>query len=330
MKKRQPLTLNDKVLKPPIFIGGEGRSGTRLLRHVIGKNKNIFEIEKETYIFGTSSLKTSMLFTKLALTASKDNLTLAVLTSMFYPLEGAYKKIKNNNYPQFIKDLLKSIKELEEYRSVKNKYDCFNLCANYLTQAENKTRWVEKTPSNIFNFNEIVSLYPEAKFIIIFRDPRAVCLSWFSKDKYKTTLAVSLRWNKIISQMNKLANDYKENVYSVKYEDLVLNPKQEITRICDFIEEDFDPEMLNIEVVNTHFKDSSSKSGFNKEAVSRWKRSLSKNQKLLIDLITKKNRNGLGYEDSSEKPHNIPSFMKFTLGQPLLTTINKLQKVISL
>ena len=136
----QKLEINGKKLKPPIFIGGEGRSGTRLLRNIIGNHKNIFEIERETYLFGKSSVKKNQLFEKLIKNNDTDALTLSILTSMIYKNTIAYKKIMDKDFPEVVIKEFEELRTLGEYKTIKNKFDCFNLCANYLTDKYKKIR----------------------------------------------------------------------------------------------------------------------------------------------------------------------------------------------
>lgn len=329
---KQKLEINSKKLKPPIFIGGEGRSGTRLLRSIIGNHKNIFEIERETYLFGKSSLKKNKLFKKLVQSNDIDTLALSVLTSMIYKKEVAYEKIINREFPEEIIKQFEEIKVLDEYKTIKNKFDCFNLCANYLTYKSGKLRWVEKTPSNIYNVDEILECYPDAKIIIIYRDPRAVCLSWQKKDKRKSILGTSLSWKKAVHEMTKLASKRNHSVYMLKYQDLVLSPENEIKKLCEFINEEYDSSMMGkVNVVNSHFDDAKNKSGFNTAAIDRWKKELTWNQKLLIDIATKKERKVLGYPDSEEKLSfsDLAPFLFYLVKEPVELMWKKLSKVLN-
>lgn len=329
---KQKLEINDKKLKPPVFIGGEGRSGTRLLRSVIGKHKNIFEIERETYLFGKSSVKKNQLFEKLVKNNDIDTLTLSILTSMIYKKDIAYKKIINKEFPEEVINQFKEIKGLNEYKSIKNKFDCFNLCVNYLTNKYGRLRWVEKTPSNIYNMDEILNCYPDAKVIIIYRDPRAVCLSWLKKDKRKSILGALLSWKRAIKQTTKLLNERKNNIYVLKYTNLVLSPESEIKKLCEFIDEEFNPSMIKeINVVNSRFDKMENKSGFNSAAIDRWKKELTVSQKLLIDTITKNEREVLGYPDSDVKLSfsNLFPFIFCLSKEPIELVWKKLGKVLS-
>lgn len=326
----QSLELNNEKLKTPIFIGGEGRSGTRLLRSILGKHNNIFEIPRETYIFGKRSKKINNLYKALIKNNDFETLTLSILTSCFFRKDIAIEKSIKNDFDNNAKQLLTELKHLRKFKELTNEYDCFNLCANYLTLKAKKKRWVEKTPSNIYNISLIKESYPKAKIIIIYRDPRAVCFSWQKKETHKSTLASALSWMRSITKMIELEQAYSNNIYTIKYEDLITNSENELKNLCNFINEDFDTKMLDeIKVVNSYFPDSKDKAGLDTAPINRWKKGLSAPQILFIDLITNNKRKKVGYETTSIKltPTDIFSLILFSSFEPIKLMMQSLRSI---
>jgi hypothetical protein len=45
--------------------------------------------------------------------------------------------------------------------------------------------FLEKTPSHLFSYNKIVDIFPNAKFILITRDPRDIYASFIARDPSK-------------------------------------------------------------------------------------------------------------------------------------------------
>src|SRR3989338_8099593 len=87
---------------------------------------------------------------------------------------------------QFPKDVIEIHNKLKEHLVFNKKtifHDIFNFCINNITLSNNKKRWVEKTPNNIFKIPDILSVYPNAKFIEVCRDPRATFFSWKSAEQ---------------------------------------------------------------------------------------------------------------------------------------------------
>jgi len=119
--------------------------------------------------------------------------------------------------------------------------------------AEHKCKYLsEKTPDNIFVFSELVELFPEARFILVVRDPRAVISSLLqvrkkvlmqSKDaeiiKYTENfngVRAAIKFNRQLleSGFNAVKKAPEENLVVV-YRQLVLNPEAETKRICEFL-----------------------------------------------------------------------------------------------
>ena len=312
-----------KKLKAPIFIGGEGRSGTRLLRTVIGAHPNIFEIQRETYIFASNKFHES-----LANKNEFDLLTLSILTGMIFRREMAHKKTLEEDFPEEALKAFNEIRDLPEFKDLKDKYDVFDLAIKYLTIKDAKERWVEKTPYNIYSFDEILDHYPEAKMILIFRDPRPVCASWFKKDPKKSLIGICLNWNRAAKKMNDLLQKHPSQVMMIRYEDLVQDSEKTTKTICNFIGEDFSPKMLEIDVVNSQYQERGDK-GFSDHGFNRWKERLNEYQVHLINLLTKDNRVAMAYTDESSFPfYKIPIFLVFVLKEILSYPVNKFLKLL--
>ena len=102
------------------------------------------------------------------------------------------------------------------------------------------SRWMEKTPANIYCFMEIRSLFPSAKFVHIVRDGRDAAVSYFrrSNDPF---YAVS-RW--YYATLTGIQYRRWPNYYELRYEDLVEDPASELRRLCDFLDEPYSPDLL--------------------------------------------------------------------------------------
>ena len=278
-----------------IFIGGEGRSGTRLLRSLLGRHKNIFEIKRETYIFIDDYFKGNSELLK-AEKKDKKSLLFAVLAAMFYRKDIAKRKIHDQDYDKEFFEIIDQI----GYESINSRFDALDLLVTYFrdkagTQAQRA--WVEKTPQNIYYTENILGKYPEAKIIALIRDPRAVVASWIKKDLDKSLIGICLSWNKAARAIMRLGKTLgRKQFLRISYEELVCEPRITLQKICLFLEEPFDPAMLDeVSVVNTKFEDSKNRAGFDSSAVDRWRSTLSKEQIKLVDFLTRNPRKHFGY-----------------------------------
>lgn len=318
LKEKQP-DLKNIVLKPPIFICGSGRSGTKFLLNILGKHKNICSIEEESHLFVRHRVPNYFNYERFEKNNEFEKLALSMLSAMYYGVEIAEDMTRQEKFPKEVKELFQEISFLPEFKSVKSKFDIFDLCAKYLTLQENKKRWVEKTPGNIRNSRFILRLYPNAKFIEIYRDPRAVYLSWkYAKQLYfrRSNIFECLKvWRQFAGLGSELGETLKGQYYRLKYENLLNNPEGELKNICAYLNEEFDPGMLEIKVVNSFFEDIKNENGFSVIPLNRWKKGLSNNEKILIDLLTKKYRKDLNYPDSNAKLNifNLIPFIIFAI-----------------
>lgn len=285
----------------------------------LGNHKNIYSVKKEAQLFVNYKTKGFLYFDKYEKEKNIEKLTLSMLTQMFCGENNSCKIIKEGAFPEEIIKLFNEIKNANGFSELKDKYSVFDLCVKYLTLKENKKRWAEKTPNNIFNLNFILHLYPDAKFIEIYRDPRAVSLSWhhagFEYFKTSNIIECIKIWRSAISKGKELVSKLPYQYHQVKYEELINNPEKELRKICDFLEEEFDPRMLNAKIINNFFTDLENESGFSKIPLNRWKRGLNNNEKLFVDILTKKYRKISNYPDSDARltVFNFISFLIFTI-----------------
>jgi hypothetical protein len=106
-----------------------------------------------------------------------------------------------------------------------------------------KSRWGEKSPGHEYHIPTLLDWYPDAKILFMVRDPRAVYASmlrvpWGKKD---------ICWQMDIwkTSIDCLDNSRKDpRVTAVRYEDLVQETRKELTRLCEFIGEPFNEDMI--------------------------------------------------------------------------------------
>ena len=105
-------------------------------------------------------------------------------------------------------------------------------------------RWVEKTPRHLEVPELIVETWPHARIVRIVRDPRDAAVSLTKVPFGTPSLLTNLS---VLARMNEAAADfYRESgvALTVRYEDLVATPEPELRRMCEFIDVDYEPGML--------------------------------------------------------------------------------------
>jgi hypothetical protein len=107
-----------------------------------------------------------------------------------------------------------------------------------------KPRWGDKTPYYLRKMDVIRELLPEARFVHVLRDGRAVALSikdlWFGPS---TIEECAEHWVQRIDEARDTAKCL-QHYMEVRYEDLVREPESQLRRIAEFLELPFDPAMV--------------------------------------------------------------------------------------
>jgi hypothetical protein len=99
--------------------------------------------------------------------------------------------------------------------------------------------WVETTPMNIFYAKRLLTLYPNAKFIVMRRDPRDVIASLLTKNWGPNSALEGINWIEI-----RLRADHESikhipagQLLAINLEDLTsLNPDETFKKILNFLE----------------------------------------------------------------------------------------------
>lgn len=128
-------------------------------------------------------------------------------------------------------------------------------------------QWVgSKEVWTIEFFAPLARSYPDAKFIVIMRDPRAITASNLGSretypDQVGQTLSYTRHWRKYLAfilHYQQLAL-FTNRIHIVRYEDLITKPEEETQALCDFLEIEYTPAMLDTRNYIQYSKESSGK-----------------------------------------------------------------------
>ena len=114
-------------------------------------------------------------------------------------------------------------------------------------RGSSKPRCGEKTPYYVLLTERIALLFPSARFIHLYRDPRDVAASYLEQYWVRggTALRVASYIRYVFRRVEEAARHLgPERFCAVKYEDLVDHPERELRRVCAFLGEAYDPAML--------------------------------------------------------------------------------------
>lgn len=240
------------------LVGGMQRSGTSLLRAILGSHSNISMVQYDVPFW----IKYYDIY-------FGKNLSQNEYKKMVH-------KILANN--KFYKDNLNFNPEYFEscnnYRFI-NFYKCF---LKYYSDNYQKPIIGIKTPFNEFYYKEIKNSFNEIKFIHVVRNPLDVAASYkkarqniwggkYSSIRHIAKWSISTKYG--IERYEKKPEKY----LLIKYEDILDNPERAIIEVCNFLNIDFEKKMLEMnnhpgwEGTNTSHKSSSGKKTISKNSL---------------------------------------------------------------
>jgi hypothetical protein len=115
----------------------------------------------------------------------------------------------------------------------------------YYADHAGKPRWGGKTPGYLRKMAKIEKALPEARFVHLVRDGRDVAVSITGLHfGPRSVPEAAHRWAKrirVAREQGARVRHYTE----LRYEDLIQDPERSLRGICDFVELDWDPAMLD-------------------------------------------------------------------------------------
>jgi len=166
-----------------------------------------------------------------------------------------------------------------------------------------------KFPVHYSYTQQLLDWYPDCRLIHTTRDPKAVYASqankYLSPDQNALARAF-MRFKQFVHiniQTSWTAHIHRKfcglpNYRLVRYEDMVMDPEQEIRRICEFLEIEFVEGMLQPQRFGSSYKSAEQKNqGIDRSSLERWRSSISGFTAGVIDLLHPRALHILGYRD---------------------------------
>jgi hypothetical protein len=169
-----------------------------------------------------------------------------------------------------------------------------------------KSRWGEKTPGNLFYADVLLAMFPDAKFIHVVRDPRAGVSSMMGTTFFPNDIVFNaMSRHKFMTEGRRLLEQAVPAAQrmTLRYEDLVTEPEEIVSVLCDFLEEEFDPEMLAFYKESSRYMKEEAANSFNQAAtkpissdrLDAWKKRLSQDAIAKIESVCRQEMEEFGY-----------------------------------
>ncbi|MBC8147410.1 MAG: sulfotransferase [Bacteroidetes bacterium] len=290
-----------------IFIVGYMHSGTTLLQSIISSHSSVFSSRGETNFYKNLSYlkKQFPLSVKSDIIKYIQKCIKIIHGDSIIKLKQPYK---NETFYEIYNE---NTKDIYNIINTYNHENIFIKTFDYLAKKKNSAHWLEKTPTHLFHLDFITSLSCVKIFNII-RDPRDVLSS---KKKRKSTVYSTSRYSSIAERKFKSREktfhpvwdaiswnasvnayeNYKDDIFLVKYENLVCNPEETVRKICSYLELNFESQMLAQKMINPSDDSLLFKTGIKDSSVNSFKNGLNKQEIYIIQQISKGYLGDFGY-----------------------------------
>jgi hypothetical protein len=293
----------------PFFIIGAQRSGTTLVRLILNNHSKVAIPEEGTFwmpLFRAMRGRFNQPIDPRLLKAYIN----------YIKVNDQFKTWKMDAESVFDTIIQKGVITLPQLMS--QLYQTFASCGG-------KPFWGDKTPSFFRMVSELHHMFPKAKFIHVIRDGRDVYLSMKGIEKGRENVAVAaLEWSYKINKARHQLNTLPSGVFhELKYESLVLSPQHEIKAICEFLNIEYEPAMLDFwkssdKYIGTHHS-ALIFQPISHDSREKWRHQLSKKDNEIFELVAYKTLHELEYPLISGKANSlrwIKAALKLVFGLP--------------
>ncbi len=219
------------VTSEPVFpqFVGCGRSGTTLLRNMFDAHSAL-AMTHESHFIGPMA-----------------------------KVRSRYESPSGFNHDAFVSDLFRDanfVRQGLSFEAVKSALDAAGpttyagavraVFAAYAAK-DGKELYGDKTPGSVTQIELLAELFPEAKFVHIIRDGRAVALSYLDRPEWgpETMAEAANHWKNRVSRGRAAGRAIGADRYmEIRYEEVVAGPESAARNVCDFLGLEFEESML--------------------------------------------------------------------------------------
>lgn len=171
---------------------------------------------------------------------------------MLHPLHALKSKHVQTRYNASlaeagVRDFISSLPEDGEGFYYQRLRECYLSMYEPYLQSSGKSRFLDKTPRYYEIFDELQRTFPNAKFIILYRNPLAVLASMLNtwvKGRFEILKNYKGDLEEGVEFLSRDFSDYP-NTYCIRYEELLGNPEEQVRSLFHFLQLDFEPECIH-------------------------------------------------------------------------------------
>ena len=326
----------------PIFATSTARSGSNMICMMLSTNSNIM-LAADPYLFLFKFMRNAFMHNNAPESLKKvfdpkepfqdyyftderiqmmDIIMNGDMTTFFDPQEwNDFLKMSIPRAKLQCAELVPYLNELKG-KSYKEMFDNGLSVIAKARRAESR-KWIGgKDPWTIEFFTSMARAYTDAKFIVILRDPRALLNSMLgvinkNPSMVGHALSYARHWRKYAAFVTHYKNDplFDNRLFFVTHESVLNNPEKKAKEMCEFLEVDYEPAMLDTENYfeyatgkvwkgNSSFEENTS--GISTHRAERWKTMLDPRVIKLVDFICGPEMKLIGFEPQTDFTVTLP------------------------
>lgn len=297
---------------PMFFILGRPRSGTTLLRTLFDAHPNVATPVECAFIINMNQK-----YGKI------KHWTREILLSFY---EDVQKHIKFDTWNIDLEKLRSDLLTFEGENTFQTV--CKLVYYDYISLfPKEEIKWIgDKNPVYATYTPLLLKVFPESKFIHLVRDPRDNIISLKNVDfEGPFTALLAYRWQHSARKLYYIKKKFPDQFYTIRYEDLVSEPKKYYREMCDFLslpyydhvfefykKQDEAMKKFDIEKIMKYHK--SLFSPINTSKVGLWKTQLPERDIRITEFVAGRWTKMYGYE----RRFKWPGFIAFLYSVPWL------------
>jgi len=176
-------------------------------------------------------------------------------TSLLQTILNRHSQIGSSQETAFVRDFIIKNRKIHEKDLINSKLKRLNICKKNLVMpissiefydkyvnSTNALFFLDKDPRLIESIKSLKKIFPNSKVICIYRNPLDVIHSkinaeWSKKNSIYKNILISAIQHKLFKKSSAFC-------LTLKYEDLVINPKAEVRKIIDYLKINFEENIL--------------------------------------------------------------------------------------
>jgi hypothetical protein len=228
------------------FIAGQAKSGTTLVAALLDNHPELLALPQETAYFPTLLKK----YGGAGRRAQFDYLTNESFSRVLFGGEPKWREHEYKDFPQ--RKFLETFERIA-FDPANAQRDLLALMAEAYaatigTPLDQIKRWIEKTPANRNHADEIFARFSDSKLLVTLRDPRAILATQIALEKTRKTKRFSVyyviaHWRVAAKLARRVRAGDLPGLF-VQFEQLVSEPARVMKDVCDYLEIQFDPEVV--------------------------------------------------------------------------------------